>query len=394
MNHMSVKNIVKKLPLISTLSKIIYDYRRETFLDKRVRNFLTKKELSFANKAPEKYSVGYEPTIRCNLKCKMCYQGQTRALRRNELTASEANVIFGKLKGRVNEIKMVGGEPFVRDDIFDLISFWDKEGERIILQTNLTLLGEKGIEKLKNFKHISDVLTSLDGPPAVHDAVRGVPGAFGKLKESIIGLKKHRPDIPITIFATMLLNDGFAPLFNLVDTVKDLGINTVNVLFEQVYSANEIKAAREIFKKEFGWEDGSYRLNTQMRDPSFEPSLEKSGVLKNLKKLRHYGFAKKCFVNFVPFNYYKNVDVYLGKKKVKPFCLKLMAPELRINQTGDVIWCDVIEKSFGNLIEKTPDEIWLSEDYQKFRKRLFEKGGFPICYRCCKAHYIDVNFKI
>lgn len=390
---MSVKNIVKKLPFISTLFKVIYDYRRETFLDKRVRNFLTKKELPFANKAPEKYSVGYEPTIRCNLKCKMCYQGQTRALRRNELTSGEAAVIFGKLKGRVNEIKMVGGEPFVRDDIFNLISFWDKGGERIILQTNLTLLGEKGIEKLKNYKHISDVLTSLDGPPAVHDAVRGVPGAFGKLKESILNLKKHRPDTPITIFATMLLNDDFGSLFKLVDTVKDLGINTVNALFEQVYSANEIKAAREIFKKEFGWEEDSYRLNTQMRDPSFELSLDTEAVCKNLDKLRRYGFAKKCFVNFVPFNYYKNVDIYLGKKKARPFCLKLMAPELRINQTGDVIWCDVIEKSFGNLLEKSPDEIWLSEDYQKFRKRLFEKGGFPICYRCCKAHYIDVNFK-
>lgn len=388
MNHMSLKNIVKKLPFINTLAKVIYDYRREIFLDKRIRNFLAKKELPFANKAPEKYSVGYEPTIRCNLKCKMCYQGQTRALRRNELNTSETADIFGKLKGRVNEIKMVGGEPFVRDDIFELISFWDKEGERIILQTNLTLLREKEIEKLKNYKHISDVLTSLDGPPVVHDAVRGVPGAFVKLKESILNLKKHRPDIPITIFATMLLNDDFVSLFNLVDTVKDLGINTVNVLFEQVYSANEIKTAREIFKKEFGWDEGSYRLNTQMRDPSFEPSLEKGDVLKNLKKLRHYGFAKKCFVNFVPFNYYKNVDTYLGKKKAKTFCLKLMAPELRINQTGDVIWCDVIERSFGNLLEKTPDEIWLSEDYQKFRNRLFQKGGFPICYRCCKAHYI------
>lgn len=384
---MSVKNIVKKLPFINTLFKVIYDYRRETFLDKRIRNFLTKKELPLANKAPVKYSVGYEPTIRCNLKCKMCYQGQTRALRRNELTASEAVGIFSKLKGRVNEIKMVGGEPFVRDDIFDLISFWDKEGERIILQTNLTLLGEKGVEKLKNYKHVSDVLTSLDGPVDVHDAVRGVPGAFIKLKESILGLKKHRPDIPITIFATMLLNDDFGSLFKLVDTVKDLGVNTVNVLFEQVYSTDEIKAAREIFKNEFGWGD-SYRLNTQMRDPSFEPSLEGGVILKKLKKLRHYGFAKKCFVNFVPFNYYKNIDAYLGKKKTKTFCLKLMAPELRINQTGDVIWCDVIEKSFGNLIEKTPDEIWLSEDYQKFRKRLFEKGGFPICYRCCKAHYV------
>ena len=203
-----------------------------------------------------------------------------------------------------------------------------------------------------------------------------------------MGLKKHRPDIPITIFATMLLNDDFDNLFKLVDTVKELDISTVNVLFEQVYSQEEIKAAKEIFEKEFGWKEGDYRLNTQMRTPSFEQSLDAGAIRKNLDKLRKYGFAKKCFVNFVPFNYYKNVDVYLGKKKARPFCLKLMAPELRINQTGDVIWCDVIEKSFGNLTEKTPDEIWMSEDYQNSGSA-FEKGGFPICYRCCKAQYIN-----
>jgi len=383
-----VKNTIKKLPFLGALSKIIYDYRRENLLDKRIKKFLNLKELPFTNKAPDKYAVGYEPTIRCNLKCKMCYQGQTRAERRRELSTSEAIDIFRKLKGRVKEIKMVGGEPFVRDDIFDLISFWDKEGERIILQTNLTLLGKKGAEKLEDYKKVHDVLTSLDGPPAVHDAVRGIRGSFDKLKESILSLKKHRPDIPITIFATMLLGDDFDTLFKLVDTVKDLGISTVNVLFEQVYSSDEIKKARDIFDKEFDWKEGDYRLNTQMREPSFEPSLKASETLKKLKKLRRYGFAKKCFVNFVPFNYYKNVDIYLGKKKVKTFCLKLLAPELRINQTGDVVWCDVIEKSFGNLLEKTPDEIWLSEDYQKFRKHLFEKG-LPICYRCCKASYLD-----
>lgn len=385
---MNFKKIVKKLPFINTFSKLIYDSRRERKLNKRIKRFSAQKELPYATEAPTKYSVGYEPTIRCNLKCKMCYQGQTRSLRRSELSPDEAQEVFGKLKGRVKEMKMVGGEPFVRDDIYDLVSFWDKEGERIILQTNLTLLGEKGAEKLKNYKNVEDILTSLDGPPAVHDKVRGVPGSFEKLKNSIIGIKKNRPDVPITIFATMLLNDDFNSLFELVNTVKDLGISTVNILFEQVYSDEEIKMAKKIFENEFGWQEDDYRLNTQMRTPSFDSSVETKGVLRKLNKLRKYGFAKKCFVNFVPFNYYKNIDIYLGKKKAKTFCLKLMAPELRINQTGDVVWCDVIEKSFGNLKEKTPDQIWLSPEYQSFRKRLFEKGGFPICYRCCKAHYV------
>lgn len=376
------------MPILAGTTKLIYDWNNERKLQKRIKNFLKNRNLPYTDKAPEKYSVGYEPTIRCNLKCKMCYQGQTRALRRNELTASEAAVVFGKLKGRVNEIKMVGGEPFVRDDIFDLISFWDKEGERIILQTNLTLLGEKGVEKLKNYKHISDVLTSLDGPPVVHDAVRGIPGAFGKLKESILNLKKHRPDIPITIFATMLIDDNLDSFFKLIDTCKELDIGTINILFEQVYAKKEVDLARKIFKEFFGWKEEEYRLNTQERNPVFKNTINPKELKIKLKKIRSYGLKKKCFVNFVPFNYYNNLDKYLGAKRTKAFCHKLLSPELRINQTGDVIWCDVIEKSFGNLLEKTPDEIWLSPEYQKFRRHLFEKG-LPVCYRCCKASYLD-----
>ena len=108
--------------------------------------------MPYTDQAPDSYELGYEPTIRCNLKCKMCYQGQTRALRRSELNTKEVLSVFEKLKSKTKEIKFVGGEPLVRDDIFDLVRFWDKEGRRIILQTNLTLLDEKKSSNLKELK--------------------------------------------------------------------------------------------------------------------------------------------------------------------------------------------------------------------------------------------------
>lgn len=384
---MSVKNIIKKLPFLNYFSKIIYDYRREKSLDKRIKNFLAGGKLPFSDKAPEKYSVGYEPTIRCNLKCKMCYQGQTRALRREELNTEEVSTIFEKIKNKTKEIKLVGGEPLVRDDIFELIRFWDNEGRRVILQTNLTLMDEKKIINLKELKKVSDILTSLDGPKETHDMVRGVPGTFDRLKKSIKIIKKERPDIPITVFATLLIDDNLDTFFQLIDTCTELDIETINILFEQVYAKEEVNSAGKIFKENFGWKENEYRLNTQERDPVFKNPITPKELKSKLKAIRIYGFKKKCFVNFVPFNYYNNLDKYLGIKKTKVFCHKLLSPELRINQTGDVIWCDVIEKSFGNLLEKTPDEVWLSEEYQKFRRHLFEKG-LPICYRCCKASYL------
>jgi len=382
-----LQKIIRKIPVVSGFSKIVYDWINERKLQKRIQTFFKAGKLPFSKKAPDEYRLAYEPTIRCNLKCKMCYQGQTRALRRQELNTNDSFKIFEKLKDKVKTIKLIGGEPTVRDDIFEIISYWDKAGKKIILHSNLTLLDDKKIETFKKFENVRDILTSIDGPKEVHDAVRGVPGSFEKMKKAVSMVKEKMLNVPITVFAMMLISDNLSKLKDLIDIAKEIGIGTINVLFEQVYSAEDKEEAQKIFKNVFGWGEGEYRLNTQIRDPIFPGNLDIKKLKKELAEIRLYGMKKGCFVNFVPFNYYKNLDKYLGLKKTKTFCLKLLSPELRVNQTGDVIWCDVIEKSFGNLLEKSPDEIWLSDDYQKFREYLF-KNSLPICHRCCKASYL------
>lgn len=382
-----LQKIIRKMPIVAGASKIVYDWRKENKLEKKIKALIRSGKLPFSKKAPDEYRLAYEPTIRCNLKCKMCYQGQTRALRREELNTADSFKVFEKLKDKVKTIKLIGGEPTVRDDIFEIISYWDKAGKKIILHSNLTLLDDKKIEILKNFKGVKDALTSIDGPKDIHDAVRGVPGSFEKMKKAIASMKEKMPDASITVFAMMLISDNLRALKGLIDIAKEIGVETINVLFEQVYSAEDKENAKKIFKSVFGWNEGEYRLNTQIRNPVFPPNTDLKKIKKELAEIRLYGMKKGCFVNFVPFNYYKNLDKYLGLKKTKTFCLKLLTPELRVNQIGDIIWCDVIEKSFGNLLEKSPDEIWLSDEYQKFREYLF-KNSLPICHRCCKASYI------
>ncbi len=392
------KKLIRRIPLVASAAKVFYDWKKEKDLDGRVRKFLDNGELPFVKEPPDFYAVGHEPTIRCNLRCKMCYQGATRSLRQEELGTEGILTMYGTLKGRVKEIKLVGGEPFMRSDIFDLISFWDGQAARIILQTNCTLLDEEKVKKLKAFKNISDIATSLDGPADLHDMVRGVPGTFERLKKAIGLIKTHLPEVPITVFCTLLLWDNLDQLEKLIDTCKELWLGTINVLFEQVYQPKDVEAAKRIFKDTLGWPEDGWRLNTQIRESLFPRNIDSKKLKKRLAAIRRYGLRRNCFVNFMPFNYYKNLDKYLGETPVRPaspelqrgepFCLKLLSRELRVNQEGNVIWCDIIEKPFGNLLKQSPDQIWLSEDYQKFREYLF-KNSLPICLRCCKAHYIN-----
>jgi len=418
---MSLKHIIKKIPVLNSWAKIRYDESREKKKTRQISKFLSC-DLPYVNKVPASFGVGHEPTIRCNLNCKMCYQAGTRLERREELSTEEVLEIYKKLEGKINEIKIVGGEPFMRADILELVKFWDERQTPVALQTNLTLVTESMIDRLKKFKNIKAFLTSLDGPDKVHNMIRGVPNAFERMIEAVKRIHKEMPWVEVSIFSTMLVQDNLDSLYQVCDIAQGLNIGSVQVLFEQVNTSQDVAEAEELLNKKLGWPKSSYRINTQVRDGLFG-RVDPAQLKDRLDKIRTYGMKRKCFINFTPYNFYKNLETYLGLKNKSPylfkmpcrptvgtngklnssdgvkysigrcgdkkiFCLKLLAPELRIVQTGDVVWCDIIEKSFGNLVRQPLEEIWLSKEYQAFRKFL-KNGALPVCRRCCKAFYID-----
>src|SRR3989344_2466315 len=380
------KNLIRNIPFAGGVLKNLYDKRSERSLILKIKKFL-KNELPFVKDVPPKYFLGHEPTIRCNLKCKMCYQGQTRSLRLDELSAEEILKIYEKLEERISEIKLVGGEPFVRRDILEMIRFWDARGVKIALQTNCVLFNKDIIKELKKYKNIIAFLVSLDGTENEHDKIRGAPGAYKKMINATRLIRENMPFAKISIFG-IILQDSLKNMRDLIDVCKKENFGSLNLIFEQVYNEGDIEKTKKIFNDIFNWSGADYRLNTQIRNPVFENTFNSEFLKKELKKLRNYGFKKKVFVNFVPFNFYYNLSHYLGEEnKKRVFCSKLLNPELRVNQEGNVVWCDVIEKPFGNLLRQPPDEIWLSDEYQKFRNFLFE-NSFSVCRRCCKAIYL------
>lgn len=409
--NMGIKNIIKNTPIINGLAKVFFDERREKKYQNKIRQFL-QAPLPYVRDFPEKISLGHEPTIRCNLRCKMCYQGATRNLRQDELATEEIFDVYKKFNfiqqqngdksavrgftGEINphtspgmgvkEIKLVGGEPFMRSDILELIKFWDERKTPVSIQTNLTLLTESKVRELAKFKNIKAFLTSLDGPPDIHDLIRGVPGAFQKMVQSVKLIHKHMSWAEVSIFSTMLFGENDKYLYRVCEIAKELGIYSVQFLFEQYNSPEDILKTQNILAEVLGWDAAGYRINTQVKkgllSGTSAPEIE-----KNLINLQKFGYKIKCFANFTPYNFYKNLEIYFGQRDNRIFCTKLLNPELRIIQTGDVVWCDIIEKSFGNLTKKSPQEIWLSADYQAFRSFLKE-NSLPICRRCCKAVYI------
>ena len=131
-----------------------------------------------AGVALRKPIVVWNCTRRCNLRCKHCYSASTDCAGDNELTGDEARALIDDLAAFAAPVLLFsGGEPLMREDIFDLIRSSRKAGLRTVLSTNGTLIDQATAERLAE-ADLNYVGVSLDGLDAVNDEFRGQSGAF------------------------------------------------------------------------------------------------------------------------------------------------------------------------------------------------------------------------
>lgn len=120
--------------------------------------------------------VVWNVTSRCNLKCEHCYAAVSS--RQSELTTGQAKAVIDDLAGfGVPVVLFSGGEPFVRPDIFELAEYAASKGLRVVFSTNGTLIDDAAADRIAKIG-VSYVGISMDGMEQVHDAFRGVQGAF------------------------------------------------------------------------------------------------------------------------------------------------------------------------------------------------------------------------
>jgi MoaA/NifB/PqqE/SkfB family radical SAM enzyme len=120
--------------------------------------------------------VVWNATSRCNLKCEHCYAAVSS--RQSELTTGQAKAVIDDLAGfGVPVVLFSGGEPFVRPDIFELAEYAASKGLRVVFSTNGTLIDDAAADRIAKIG-VSYVGISMDGMKQVHDAFRGVQGAF------------------------------------------------------------------------------------------------------------------------------------------------------------------------------------------------------------------------
>ena len=147
--------------------------------------------------------VAWEVTRNCNLNCVHCRAAACRGPYAGELSTQKCREILDQIAevGRPIII-LTGGEPLLREDIFEIAQYGDALGLRMVMATNGTLITPETVKKMKR-SGIQRVSISLDGPDAsTHDRFRQVQGAFEGAMEGIQCLRKEGMEFQINTTIT------------------------------------------------------------------------------------------------------------------------------------------------------------------------------------------------
>jgi radical SAM protein with 4Fe4S-binding SPASM domain len=110
-------------------------------------------------------------TSRCNLNCKHCYWGETKELFGDLPLSLLSRTITQARNLGFRSLILTGGEPTLHRDFVKILRLSAKEGLRIELVTNGTLL-ERFVETLAQ-ANVHRIIVSLDGFKKEYEAIRG-----------------------------------------------------------------------------------------------------------------------------------------------------------------------------------------------------------------------------
>jgi AdoMet-dependent heme synthase len=172
----------------------------------------------------------WEVTQSCDLACKHCRAAAQPLAHPDQLTNAEAKALIDQIAAiQVPIFVFTGGDPLKRADVFELIEYAAGKGVKVALTPSATpLLTRDAVFKLKEAGLVR-LGISLDGStPEIHDAFRGLPGAWARTIQAIEWA--NEAGIPIQVHATISRHNAH-DLDDLCALFEKLAIVMWNVFF-------------------------------------------------------------------------------------------------------------------------------------------------------------------
>lgn len=356
----------------------------------------------------------------CNLRCKMCGQWGDTGIYRNhgpsagstdgeserrrivELIGAKRQLTLADYVRLLDEIapgnpivSLFGGEPFLYPDILPLIREIKGRGLTCSVITNGGRLAAYARELVES--GIDTIAVSIDGPPALHDRIRGQRDCFEKAATGIREVARWRRRLgralpmQIAILPITELNAG--SVGPALEVLRDLPLDTINIGLRWFVPRQAGAEYEAVMRGTFGVAADSWK-GFEFDGTAFaggEPDTM-DGLVRLLRGLRRRRFLEsargKPWISFVPNVPAEGVPEYFSDFK-QTFGHELCPVAwyfAQVEPDGEVCFCgDFPDYFIGNVRTRSFLEIWTGEKAWRFREKLLREP-LPICSRCCGSY--------
>jgi Fe-coproporphyrin III synthase len=316
------------------------------------------------------------PHSRCNCRCTMCDIWKTAEVQ--ELTEADLQRQIESIrKLRVEWVVLSGGEAMMHSNLWRLCGILRDENIRITLLSSGLLLGRNAQPIVG---HIDDVIVSLDGPPRVHDAIRGVRGGFDSLAAGVRDIRRLSPAFGISARCTVQ-RSNLRHLAATLDAAMTLGLNSISFLAADLEST--------AFHRPAGWplekqkEVGLDCAGVAALETEIEAVIDRGEcgrfVVESASKLRRIA---------------RHFRVHLGEAApASPACNAPWTSAV-VEADGSVRPC-FFHRPIGNLASGLAlEEILNGPAALAFRESL-DVAANPVCQKCvCSLNWRATSTKI
>ena len=270
-------------------------------------------------------------TYRCNAKCTMCNRYKVPSKPEEEISIETI-----KKLPEMYFTNITGGEPFIRDDLKDIVRELLKKSDRIVISTN-GFFTDRIVELCKEFPQVG-IRISIEGLEKTNNEIRGLDDGFNRgyttLKKLVdMGMK----DVGFGMTVQDRNAADLVPLYNISDELgREFATASLHNSFYFVESNNIIKDRLTVAQN---FEDLVNRL------------LDSNSPKKWFRAYFNHGLINYIF----------------SQKRLLPCDMSF--DTFFIDPYGDVMPCNGTKEKqvMGNLNRQSWEELWNSEQAEKVR---------------------------
>ncbi|MEG2054040.1 MAG: radical SAM protein [Oscillospiraceae bacterium] len=273
-------------------------------------------------------------TYRCNAHCNMCDCWRDPSKPDEEIQLDTIRKL-----PEMAFTNITGGEPFIRQDLPQIVEELYKKTDRIVISTN-GYFTDRIIALCKQNPNIG-IRISIEGMQATNDAIRGISDGFQRGYETLKTLvEMGHPDV------------GFGM------TVQDMNCEDLVPLYKMADELNMEFATATLHNSFY------FRKTDNKIDDKKKVALEFEKLINELLQSKSPKKWGRAYFNHGLINY-----IY-GKERLLP--CDMASDAFFIDPFCDVIPCNgMAEKAvMGNLKTQEWEELWHSEQAEKVREQV------------------------